>query len=393
MAQLSIIIPVYNAELYLSKCLDSILQQGYQDYEIICINDGSTDGSLLILEEYATKDDRIRIITQKNRGLIAARKAGLAVAEGNYTTFVDADDWIECDMYEVLVNKALEKDIEVVTSGCILEYCAGSIVEIEQMEEGVYEDEKLVNIFYPNMIGTDEFFVQNISLHVWNKIYKTDLIRRNVNKIPDTISIGEDAACVYPVLLEARRIAVVQKAFYHYRMSETSMMGRRQQYLTSYKFVYQYLKKRFMQYPYSFLDKQLKLLTIYELLLTSPQEFWQKQEGPFPYYGIGRGSRVVLYGMGRFGKLLKMQIEKSGWCQIVALMDQNKKINSDGERCYSIDEFGKADVEYDSILISILKRNICNGIVKKLVMNGVPAEKIREPDMRIIRKYKIDIFE
>lgn len=391
MIQLSIIIPAFNAEAYICECLDSILKQTYQDYEIICVNDGSVDHTAILLDEYAKKNERIRVISQENKGLVAARKAGVATAHGNYTTFVDADDWLECNMYEVMMGKALKEDADIVTSGCILEYSSGSVVEIEQMEEGIYEGTKLREKFYPGMIGTDAFFLQNISIHVWNKIYKTDLIKCCINSIPDKITIGEDAACVYPALLEAKRIAVIQEAFYHYRMTETSMMGRNQQYVESYKEVYRYMKERFMGYPYSFLNEQLKLLTIYELLLTSPQEFWRKQQGPFPYAGVRSGSRVVLYGIGRFGKLLKQQLEDTGWCKVVALVDQNRKEDDSGLKCYSLEEFISENVKYDYILLSILKRNICKSIIEKMITAGIAAEKIKQPDLMTIKKYELEL--
>lgn len=390
MAQLSIIIPAFNAEAYICECLDSILKQTYQDYEIICVNDGSVDNTAILLDEYAKKNERIRIITQENKGLVAARKVGIATAHGNYTTFVDSDDWLECNMYEVMMGKALKEDADIVTSGCILEYPSGSVVEIEQMEEGIYEGTKLREKFYFSMIGTDEFFLQNISIHVWNKIYKTSLIKCCINSIPDKITIGEDAACVYPALLAAKRIAVIQEAFYHYRMTEMSMMGRNQQYAESYKEVYRYMKERFMEYSYPFLNEQLKLLTIYELLLTFPQEFWRKQQGLFPYEGISRGSRIVLYGIGRFGKLLKQQLDETGWCKVVALVDQNRKEDDSGLKCYSLEEFIYESIEYDNILVSILKRNICKSMIGKMITAGIPAEKIKQPDIMTIKKYELE---
>lgn len=388
MLKLSIIVPVYNAEAYLCECLDSILRQTYQDYEIICVDDGSTDNSLFLMQTYAQKDHRIRIFSQRNAGLIPARKAGIAMARGSYTAFVDADDWIDANMYEVMMEKALEYKADIVTSGCVLEYSSGSITEVERLEEGIYEGNRLSEHFYPNMIGTDEFFEQNISVHVWNKLYKTELIRQNIEVIPDEITIGEDAACVYPSLLDAEKIMVMHEAFYHYRMTDMSMMGRSIQYIESYRIMYRYLKQRFAQYPYAFLGLQLKLLTIYELLLIAPEQLWQGQEA-FPYNGVDKGSRVVLYGMGRFGRLLQQKLEKSGWCKIVAIVDQNKKKDGEGIRYYTLEEFADAGIDYDSILISVLKRSICQEVREEMIKNGVPNEKIKEPDIMAVKGYEL----
>ena len=103
MPKISVIVPVYNVEKYLARCLDSIINQTLADIEIICINDGSTDNSLEILNDYAKKDSRIKIIDQTNAGLSCARNAGMQIAQGEYIGFVDSDDWIDLDFYEKLV--------------------------------------------------------------------------------------------------------------------------------------------------------------------------------------------------------------------------------------------------------------------------------------------------
>lgn len=102
--KISVIIPVYNVEKYLSKCLNSLICQSFQDIEFICINDGSTDNSLNLLEQYALKDSRIKVITQPNKGPACARNKGLSIATGEYISFVDSDDFIENDAFERLIQ-------------------------------------------------------------------------------------------------------------------------------------------------------------------------------------------------------------------------------------------------------------------------------------------------
>ena len=113
MAKVSIIIPVYNVESYLRRCLDSVVNQTLKDIEIILVNDGSTDGSLAICEEYAKNDDRIKIITRKNGGLSAARNTGLDNATSEYIGFIDSDDWVDTNFFENLYNTAIEKNCDV----------------------------------------------------------------------------------------------------------------------------------------------------------------------------------------------------------------------------------------------------------------------------------------
>ena len=117
MVKVSVIVPVYNVEIYLADCLDSVLQQTLKDIEIICINDGSTDKSPEILAEYAKKDPRITIISQENKGLSSARNRGLEVATGEYVAFLDSDDWVDPDYYEKLYNTAVKYDAQIACSG------------------------------------------------------------------------------------------------------------------------------------------------------------------------------------------------------------------------------------------------------------------------------------
>ena len=117
MAKLSIIVPVYNASKYLERCLDSVINQTLKEIEIICINDGSSDNSKTILENYAKKDNRIKIINQKNLGLSASRNKGIKYANGEYIFFVDADDWIELNTCEITYNFAKEKNLDLLLFG------------------------------------------------------------------------------------------------------------------------------------------------------------------------------------------------------------------------------------------------------------------------------------
>lgn len=117
MPKISVIIPVYNTGKYLSRCLDSIINQTFNNLEIICINDGSTDNSATILEKYATKDKRIKIITQENSGLSATRNVGLKNMSGQYVSFIDSDDWIDADYYETLLNLIEQNNADIVMAG------------------------------------------------------------------------------------------------------------------------------------------------------------------------------------------------------------------------------------------------------------------------------------
>ena len=119
---ISVIIPIYNAESYLDRCISSICEQTYRDLEIILVNDGSTDASLDICLKYQQKDNRIRVLSQKNKGIIEARKLGVQSAQGNIIGFVDSDDWIESDMYMQMMQILKYNDVDLISSGIIRNY-------------------------------------------------------------------------------------------------------------------------------------------------------------------------------------------------------------------------------------------------------------------------------
>ena len=135
---LTVIVPVYNVERYLVQCVDSIINQTYKELEIILVDDGSTDASGRICDEYATKDQRIKVIHKVNGGLVSARKAGLTVANGNFIAFVDSDDWIDADMYEQLLGEMIQSDSDILASGFYKEYGEKASVVYDGMATGVY---------------------------------------------------------------------------------------------------------------------------------------------------------------------------------------------------------------------------------------------------------------
>lgn len=153
--ELSIIVPVYNVEKYLPKCIDSILAQTFTDFELILIDDGSPDECGEICDEYAIKDSRIKVIHQKNQGVSSARNAGLDIATGTYLGFVDSDDWIEPEMYEVMIKTVKEKNSDVVICGFNYVNPDDTFVRSDLINEGAYNKDKLLTALFgkPNPLG------------------------------------------------------------------------------------------------------------------------------------------------------------------------------------------------------------------------------------------------
>lgn len=152
MPQLSVIVPVYNAEKFLNTCVDSILNQTFSDLEVILVDDGSPDASGAVCDRYAEEDKRVHVIHQKNAGVSAARNAGLDFASGEYMTFVDSDDFIDAGMYEKMLAVAKKYDCDVVMCDCLKEFPDHAEPYTHDIRPGYYDKEQLKTEYYPHLL-------------------------------------------------------------------------------------------------------------------------------------------------------------------------------------------------------------------------------------------------
>ena len=212
MVKISIIIPVYNAEKYLSACLDSVLQQTLQEIEIICVNDGSKDNSLAILQQYQSIDSRIVLINQHNQGVSVARNKGLEIARGEFVGFVDADDTINPDMYQTLYLAAKEFDVDVVISHFFKEQDGHVIKSSLPFSENKKLDKDYIsqNII-PYMISQDGLN------NVWNKLYRKILIDTYKIVFPKGVALGEDGLFNFQMFSAASSVIHIPYAGYLYK--------------------------------------------------------------------------------------------------------------------------------------------------------------------------------
>ncbi len=225
MTKFSIIIPVYNVEKYLNQCLDSLIRQTYSDLEFICIDDGSTDSSLNILHEYAKKDSRFSIIKQKNQGQGVARNNGIKAATGEYIAFVDPDDWVESNMFEVLNKKISETKAEIIQFNYkeYNEYTGNSKnYDIRKnLASSIYYDEN-GNAYYTwQDIKTKILYFE---LHAWSRIYSTEFINKYKIKFTET-KILEDHLFIDMAILNSKRIYLLNYYLYNYRRRKNSTVN------------------------------------------------------------------------------------------------------------------------------------------------------------------------
>jgi glycosyltransferase involved in cell wall biosynthesis len=217
MPKISVIIPVYNVEPYLRKCLDSVIHQTLTDLEIICVNDGSTDGSLAILEEYAPKDSRITIINQENQGIGNARNAGLDKASGKYIYFIDSDDWVEPDTLQKCIT-IMEEDSEIDLVGF------GAFVEKEKVDdEQVKGAQQYHSLKNSGLFATSPENIRQMVTTVWNKIFKTEIIKKYQILFPEGLWY-EDNAFYYEYYLHTKKIYILNEYLYHYLQRVGSIM-------------------------------------------------------------------------------------------------------------------------------------------------------------------------
>lgn len=162
----SVIVTVYNLEAYLEECLDSIISQSYENLEIICIDDGSTDNSPAILDRYENLDQRIRVIHRKNAGLVNARKQGVHEADGDYIVFVDGDDWIEPEMYETFASEIQKNQSEIVIEGVIRDNIDKKFRVYNYVPAGCYDKEDMERNIYPLMLCTGNWYQFGITQYV-----------------------------------------------------------------------------------------------------------------------------------------------------------------------------------------------------------------------------------
>ena len=225
MPKVSVIIPVYNVEKYLRQCLDSVINQTLTDIEIICVDDGSTDSSLAILEEYASKDDRIKILKQQNAGAGVARNNGIKVATGEYLHFLDSDDWIENDTYEKLYNLIAEKQCDFVKfKSYSYDDVSQEIVDQFFTNIGYLSEEKF-NKFYN--FEKDYKTLILVSDAPWSGFYNTKFIKEN-NIYFDNLICANDVSFYYRCLVNAKNIYISDQRFVYYRINNsTSLIGIR----------------------------------------------------------------------------------------------------------------------------------------------------------------------
>ncbi|WP_342042527.1 glycosyltransferase [Bacillus sp. OTU2372] len=250
--KVSIIVPIYNVEKYLSRCLDSLLAQTLKEIEIIAINDGSSDNSLEILKMYGLKDSRIKVINKLNGGVSSARNVGIQHAIGEFIGFVDPDDWVDHDMYEVMYKNAVSQKADIVMCSYVREFENHSKIKNFKLPAKIrYLDEEVKLKVLRRLIGPLNEEMANPELldawgTVWSKIYRTEIIKYHHLSFIDLNKIGtnEDTLFNIEAVYYANCFLFLNKHFYHYwRANNTSVTsGYKPNLMNQWLYLFNYIE-------------------------------------------------------------------------------------------------------------------------------------------------------
>ncbi|GHU18452.1 hypothetical protein FACS189475_03940 [Betaproteobacteria bacterium] len=433
--KVSVIVPVYNAALFLKQCLDSIAGQTLRDIEIICVNDGSTDDSLSILEDYAANDKRLRVMSKKNegKGAASARNLGLESARGEFLSFLDSDDFFEPEMLELLVKRAEETEADIVLcNGMEYDHKTGTTHKVEYILAPRFLPSKKV---FSYKDCRDKIY-QISQGQAWNKLYRRVFLEKH-GLIFQRIKYTDDAYFAFSHMALADKISAIDKCLLYYRVNtasnQTAGMANypdsaylpyfalkasliewgiyeeveqslincaltfmrycydRVNTFEAFKFLHEkYKNEIFIEFDIAnrkadyFYDKRLYLwrrqiyeYTAEELAFKASRSYGADLTTnvlrfQFPYDLIERDSRIVLFGSGLVGKHYYSQIILSGYCDIVLWTDST----FDREYSYLNNPQRICDVEYDFILIAHGSKNLISRAKDFLLGMGVPEKKI-----------------
>lgn len=394
---ISIIVPIYKIEDLLPECVESLIQQTYKDIEIILVDDGSPDNCPKICDEYAKKDNRIRVLHKSNGGLVSARKAGLEIANGEYVSYVDGDDWVEPQMYEDFATVVAKYNVDIVAAGFKKDIGGATTEKINSLDVGYYDKKRLRNSIIPNMMFVDGVNQPGIYTYVWNKLFKKDLIFKNQMNVNNDIFLGEDAAVVYPTLLSSRSMYITDTCYYHYRQRADSMLKLSvgiEKDIKGIRLLYKYLYEKIFENGYiEIIENEFNKYIVY-LLSSRTGGIIISDEANCYLYNHKFGNKLAIYGAGTFGQHFYRRINLINKYDVVKWVDPDYKILQ--KQGLKVDSPDTINANYfDNVVIAIMDNNHTNIIIQELESIGVNRSKIISTDFcsldynDILKKFQI----
>ena len=389
--RISIIVPVYNAEEYLASCVDSILAQTYRDIEVILIDDGSTDNSSVICDEYHKKDERVKVLHTANGGVVAARKRAVALATGEYVLGVDADDWIDDVRLQRIAEVIEQTDADMVYSAdFVVEQGDRSIARQHDVEDRVYQRDEIEQEIFLRMSDWTKCFAKpKIEWALWLWAIKTEIIKSNMQLLDDKISRGEDMLVVWLSLLSARSVAAVKNCTYHYRQTDGSITHQKIDWDERSRW-YQNAKAELTKQNASANIMMGLLVYMHWVYFVNDYEHLNIQELDYlyPYKQVKKHSKIVVYGAGRFGKSLVQHVRSSKTHELAMWIDKCPK-ESACEDCVIQGVEAIKNAEYDYVIIAALNYDVVEDMERTLLSYGIDEKKIARIEVTSLRE---DVF-
>ena len=371
----SVIVPIYNIAPYVHQCVSSIINQTYKNLEIILVNDGSTDESVYFCEYFKKIDKRIKVIHKKNGGLVSARKSGIKEANGEYVFYVDGDDWLKKDCIEMYVNEAIKNNSDVVIGSHFREFIGIFKKMNNIIPFGIYNKEKLSEI-YSYIISDKNFFRHGIYTYSWGKLYKREIALKFQLEVLDNLTIGEDAAFLYPLLFNIEKLSIINYSGYVYRHRPNSMLkvyGEIKDEIKKLKILFDFLYEKLNKFNVKQLYEYF-----YYLSLVRSGAFLENLEVK-NYLNIltdiPKGSKIILYNSGSFGQRIYQGLKKSKYYNVVAWADEDH-YESQIMGLPVISPFDIKNMEFDYIIIASFDFSFIEQTKKLLLDNGVVLNKI-----------------
>lgn len=375
---ISIIVPAYNVENFLPSCIESIITQTYTNFELIIVNDGSTDSSGDICNSFAKNDARIKVIHQENKGLVKARQSGLQLASGKYILYIDGDDYVESRFCELLIKETFNFDADIVIGGYIRNYRGRMITVKNILPAGRYENDEIEKI-WDKMIFTGDFFSHGVSTYSWGKLFKRDILIPIQMAIPLNITIGEDAACVYPFISKSSKLVITSASNYHYVQHQSSMLksfSNVKSEIEKLSILFSFMLDFFKDHK--FFEKfylQLKPYFLSQLMIRSGG-LLKKTNGENLLIGniVNLNEKIAIYNSGTFGQKIFRRLNEEKFENVIWIDEDADLCNQDQLPVH--DPKILNSLEFDKIFIASLNPFYINKVQNELLLLGYTNDKI-----------------
>ncbi len=389
--KLSVIVPIYNAAPYLGQCIQSICDQTYRRLQIILVDDGSTDESGEICDRFALMDARISVVHKENGGQLSALLAGGRIADGDYITCVDSDDWIDPDRYSHIVDVGLADTPDMVhIEGENWEYDDHMLYKEYKDIPYMFSGEEGRDSFLRFVTGTGPYLDRRIIPCHWKSFVRSDIFKRNMELMDTRISMIEDVIFMFSVIMDSESIACITESGYHYRQHEGSICHAATEFRKDhYRLFYEQFLRILDRHGGHISDVIADFVIQYSyhniLMANYTVVYDHFRDDCFPYVGIASGSRIIVYGAGYLGANIVNAIVSHDRHELVAWVDLNPRPNPrSGVEVQSPDKL--AELDYDYILIAILVSSVSERAADDLISRGVRPECIRTMDRSVMTR-------